>query len=309
MQGTKQIVWNAIRWVIALPLLLSCNIALAESGVHIAIVKSSNNSYFNQTIQTLINKADKAAHFRVLELEASSGNPALLQDSDLIIAVGASATQAIISEYPEKSLISAYLTQQQYNDLKLQNKYHRPILLDQPLERYLAFSQLVLNAKSIGIVDQTQITLTRKQHLLLKQLEVNLRQYQPEEYEQPLTRIRQLIGQNDTLLMLPNQKIYNRDTLKGILLTTYRSRTPVISYSPAHVKSGALASIYSSPTDIGQQLGEMLNQFLVHKKIHNKSPQFARYYSILFNQRVAHALGIILPDDETLRLRLDEALK
>lgn len=309
MQGKKSTGWITFGQVIALLLLLSCKLALADSGIQIAVVKSNDNDYFNQTIQTLINQVDKSAHISVFNLKSSQDNLDSFKNKDLIITLGISATQAIRSEHPEKSLISAYLTEQQLKSLELQDKHHLSVLLDQPLNRYLAFSHLVLNAKAVGIVNHVPIKLNRKQRQLLKLLDLKLKQYQLEQPQQLLTRIRQLISKNDTLLMLPDQTIYNRDTLKGVLLTTYRSRTPVISYSPAHVKSGALASIYSSPTDIGKHLGELLNQYLLRKKIPGNSLEYARYYSIKFNQQVAHALGLLIPDSRKLRVRLDEVTK
>lgn len=309
MQGKVNTVWIIFRWVIALSLLLNYNIVLGDSNIQITVVKSSENSYFNQTIQTLINQTDKSANISVLNLESSPENLDSLKDSELIIALGASATQAIRSVYPDKLLISAYLTEEQFKKLKLQGKRHLSVLLDQPLTRYLAFSHLILDAKAVGIVNYVETKLNRKQRRLLKQLDVKLKQYQLERPQQLLTRIRQLIEKNGTLLMLPDQTIYNRDTLKGVLLTTYRSRTPVISYSPAHVKSGALASIYSSPADIGKHLGELLNEYLLRKTIPENSIEYARYYSVKFNQRVAHALGLLVPDNQKLRARLDEVMK
>jgi ABC-type uncharacterized transport system substrate-binding protein len=118
--------------------------------------------------------------------------------------------------------------------------------------------------------------------------------------------LRELLSQNDVLLMLPRQSIYNRDTLKGVLLTSYRNRKPAISYSPAHVKSGAVASIFSSPVDIGRHLALLLNQKL-NNQLHNGSPlQFARFYTITTNLRVADALGIDFPEERELRSRIDE---
>ena len=109
--------------------------------------------------------------------------------------------------------------------------------------------------------------------------------------------------------MLPDQSIYNRDTLKGILLTTYRSRIPVISYSPGHVKSGALAAIYSSPGDIGRHLANLINQRHEGRLNTNNKMVYAEYYSIATNQRVARSLGLKLPSEEKLRQLIDETIK
>ena len=105
--------------------------------------------------------------------------------------------------------------------------------------------------------------------------------------------------------MLPRRAIYNRDSLKGVLLTSYRNRKPAISYSPAHVKSGALASIYSSPVDIGRHLAQLINQKLKNPDARLPEYQYARFYSIATNRKIARALGIQLPGEAELRKALD----
>ena len=105
--------------------------------------------------------------------------------------------------------------------------------------------------------------------------------------------------------MLPRQSVYNRETLKGVLLSCYRQRRPVVSYSPAHVKSGALASIYSSPEDIGRHLSILVERRLEHQKSGKDNYQYARFYSIAVNRQVARSLGMELPDHDELRKRID----
>jgi len=132
-----------------------------------------------------------------------------------------------------------------------------------------------------------------------------LNQYQVDRDNKLLPLLRRLLQQNDALLMLPRQSIYNRDSLKGVLLTSYRNRKPAISYSPAHVKSGALASIYSSPMDIGRHIAALVNLRLGNAAAAQPSFEFARYYSIATNARVARALGINLPSDKDIRSGLE----
>lgn len=295
--------------LIALKLLLYCSVALADKALQISIISSSKNSYYDQTINTLTDQVDQTLRIKILSLESSLSDPSTVQNSDLIITLGASATQTVSSRFPEKRLISAYITEQHLNNLTIPNKQHLPVLLDQPLSRYIAFSHLLLDARTIGVVSRNQINFNKRQRQLLRNNSIEFKQFQLKEMDQLLPGIRSIGKTSETLLMMPDQTIYNRDTLKGVLLTTYRSRTPVVSYSPAHVKSGALASIYSSPIDIGKHLGELLDQFLLRNSLPADKPQFARYYSIRYNQQVAHALGITLPNSTELRTRLEKVLK
>ena len=84
--------------------------------------------------------------------------------------------------------------------------------------------------------------------------------------------------------------------MKGILLTSYRQGKPVISYSPAHVKSGALAAIYASPENIGRQIATIINQF--HNKDHFSPDKliYSDTFNIAINRQVENSLQLKLPD-------------
>ena len=276
----------------------------------IAVVKSSENSYFNQTIETLIDQVDDHFSFRIFKTDTFDASDEILQEADIIVTLGARAASNIASQSPDQLVINAYLTLQQTEQFQHHKKNHIAVLLNQPLERYLAFSKLLLNLKTLGTMNRSAPVLTRRQEKIRQKLNLKLDPYQLGDTNKDLlVKLRQLIMKNEALLMLPDQTIYNRDTLKGILLTTYRSRTPVISYSPGHVKSGALAAIYSSPVDIGRHIANLLNQH--HKGRLNKKNRtiYAQYYSIETNQRVAHSLGLDLPGEEKIRQLVDEATK
>ena len=294
----------------ALVMLLLGNLQPLHAGSdQITIVKSKNNSYFNETIENLISNVEDAVTFNVLEAESIDANNKLLSQSNRIISLGLKATQIISERFPEKYLIAAYLTQQQQSRAKFSNDNHLTVLLDQPLERYLAFTRFLLNLKSVGIINSSPLEPTLQQQKILERLMLDLNQYQFEESRKLLGTVRQLVKQNEALLMLPEQNIYNRNTLKGVLLTAYRARIPVISYSPAHVKSGALASIYSSPADIGRHLADILNTSRKISPDKQGTTQFARYYSVAINSRVAHALGLELPEEDELEKYLSEIIQ
>lgn len=275
-----------------------------QAADQIVIVKSSDNSYFNQSIETLINNVDRATKIKVVTAQDLTDGFEVQQQHKIFIALGQSAAEAVGQLGNGVSTFNAYLTQEQVQNLDLGNQV--AVLLDQPLRRYIAFCKLMLVASSVGIINQQEIVLDKAQSGLLRELDLNLNQYQIDPLNKLLPILRKLLSQNEVLLMLPRQSIYNRDTLKGVLLTSYRNRKPAISYSPAHVKSGALASIYSSPVDIGRHLAALVNQKLQNPTHQDPALEFARFYSISTNQRVARALGIVVPTERELRSALDK---
>ena len=269
----------------------------------IVIVKSSDNAYFNQTVDTLIDHVAREVRFRTLTPQELAENAGKDGDKRYFVTLGQEAAEAVSSLGTAPVSFAAYLTHEQFEDLRRARQ--SVVLLDQPLYRYLAFSHLLLTAETIGLIDEKEIALDADNAAVLKKLGFALRQYRVDSQNKLLPVLRRLLRQNDVLLMLPRQAIYNRDSLKGVLLTSYRNRKPAISYSPAHVKSGALASIYSSPIDIGRHLAQLVNRKLENPAQALPEYQYARFYSIATNRQIARALGIDLPAERDLRSALD----
>lgn len=287
----------------ALIALFGAVIASPPASGQVVIVKGSNNTYFDQTIQTLMNHVDPATRFTVIEAQQLTAGVANADQRNLFVALGRAAVEAIDRIDPEADSINAYITLEQYRDLKPGNGL--TVVLDQPLYRYLAFCKLALGIERLGIIGQRDIEINPQEARILDEFRLQLNQYRVDHANKLLPVLRQVLGQNEALLMLPRQTIYNRDTLKGVLLSSYRNRKPTVSYSPAHVKSGAVASIFSSPVDIGRHLALLLNRALEHRGHAGASLEFARFYTIATNSRVANALGIDLPGERELRAGID----
>lgn len=290
----------------ALLLFISTPQSLHAQAKHIVIVKSSNNSYFSETAETIISNSARAARFTLLQLDSNTMMTQTLNQADIIIALGADAVVALNDIAPQKLVINAYLTDEQYQRIVKPRNNSITVLLDQPLERYLAFSQALLGLDTLGMINRSVLKFDGPLKLILDNLNLTVNQYQLANTQQLLAITRQLLQQNQALLMLPDQSIYNRDTLKGLLLTSYRNRVPVISYSPAQVTSGALAAIYSSPEDIGRQIANILNQHGASTSNFHDTAVYAQYYSIATNPHVAHALDLSLSDEATIRQALKE---
>jgi ABC-type uncharacterized transport system substrate-binding protein len=266
----------------------------------IVIIKGSDNAYFDETIATLARHVEQVVRIRVVQQANLALEFSNHPDHSLFIAFGPSAVAAVKQFDQRAPLISAYLTHEQYRELAIDDQF--AVLLDQPMQRYLAFCKLLLNAESIGVISDQPID-TDSSSDTSPGLTVN--QYRVDPANKLLPVLRELLQANDALLMLPRQSIYNQDSLKGVLLTSYRNRKPAISYSPAHVRSGAVASIYSSPIDIGRHLALIVKQRLMQPGSAAPAYEFARYYSITSNRRIAQALAIELPDESDLRAQLD----
>ncbi len=110
----------------------------------------------------------------------------------------------------------------------------------------------------------------------------------------------------DVLLAVPDPLVFNRHTAQSVLLTTYRLSKPVAAYSRTYVTAGALFSVYSTPAQIGRQIGEELLAMQDSPGRPLPAPGYPRYFSVEINERVARSLGIEPGQAEDLRRRLSE---
>lgn len=114
--------------------------------------------------------------------------------------------------------------------------------------------------------------------------------------------LQSLLADVEVLLAQPDPVIFNGQTAANILMAAYRRKVPLIGFSPAYVKAGAMLALYSTPAQIGMRGGELLNQALSGGVL--PLPQGPREFSVSVNQDVARSLGFVL--DET---QLGEGLR
>ena len=71
-----------------------------------------------------------------------------------------------------------------------------------------------------------------------------------------------VLASADVILAMPDPMIFNNGTIHNILLAAYREERPLIGFSPAYVRAGALAAVYSTPQQIAHQIAETIQRAL-----------------------------------------------
>ncbi|MES2757772.1 MAG: hypothetical protein V4693_10395 [Pseudomonadota bacterium] len=109
-----------------------------------------------------------------------------------------------------------------------------------------------------------------------------------------INRVLNRVASHEVLLAMPDSGVYNTDTVRNILLSTYRHKQGVIGFSADMVKAGALASTYSEIEDINAQVAEMAAAFVASGEL--AGPQFPRYFHTIVNEGVARSLDLDVVD-------------
>jgi putative ABC transport system substrate-binding protein len=104
-------------------------------------------------------------------------------------------------------------------------------------------------------------------------------------------------GKIDVFWMLPDVTVTTPETVKYLLLFSFRNNVPVFSFSGKYVEMGALAALNIVPFDIGVQAGEIAKK--LSNRRNNGMPMRvdARKTELSVNRTVARKLGIRISDD------------
>lgn len=209
----------------------------------------------------------------------------LHDNNGCIITLGTQSFERINSQnYTPNCSLSLLISRSHFysSSVKLQ-KSASAIFINQPLQRISSVLRRTLKyAQKASIVVSNQWT----EDLDIKNTKIDLYI----KYLSPSDSITQAFRDaskgSDFVIAVPDPNIYNQSNIKNILLTTYKAKTPLIGYSEALSRAGALISIYTPAEHLGKQAAEWLIQG------QRKTSSFPKYFKVKLNKKVAKSLNI-----------------
>ena len=295
--------------------LLPISSVCQENLGNILILLSDNDDVYLDVATTITNSTIKFCRNR--ELACQNSNFDIVQISSytaqqhknyrLIITLGIQAALFTQQQITDATIISALIPKR--NDSietsSEKNPQHHYLYLDQPPERsLLLIKTLSARFKNIGtLISDRDKALAATLRTSAERLGLTL-------YIEPIastgyigTSLNNLLDEIDIFLAIPDTDIHNKSTVSNILLSTYRKRIPLIGFSSAYVKAGALAAVYSSPVDIAHQVRDKIVDHFLDKPI-PKRQQMDNYFSVLFNTDVARSLGFPIKSETKLKEKM-----
>jgi putative ABC transport system substrate-binding protein len=178
------------------------------------------------------------------------------------------------------------------------------VYIDQPLARSLELVQFLLPRKDrIGTVvslENADLLRMLEEEAARRGLALVSRIVHDADEVGPA--LRRVLAESNVFLLLPDAMVLSGTNLQSLFLASFRQRVPVIGFSPGLVKTGAVAAVYSSPSQIGWQGGLMARSWVQGKGL--PASQSAGRYSIDFNNYVARSLGLSLPPEREVAKQL-----
>ncbi len=245
--------------------------------------------------------------------ELPSGPPpaALVTLGSAALRIAMERTEAN-AEWSHTPLLAALLPREGFNNLyKHPPAWVSAAYLDQPVERYLELIRRALpRVTKVGVLLSAEAQATRA--VLVKAASERGLQLVVGTVTRPdamYGSLRAVLAESEVLLLLPDSAVADAAALQNILITAYRQRIPVATYSPALVKAGATLGLYASPAQVGRQVAAMLKAPLTAQNW--PAPRWADGFTVAINDQVSRSLGLDLPEtsDLTDALRRLEASK
>lgn len=290
----------ALLWLL---LMLLLQPALARK---VCIVSSDKTAVFQEAADNLSQELLRSGLLRqdIQVLAAAEfADPAnRAQDTQLLVTLGTDALRQVLLQSPRIPVLAGLIPRVSYERV-LADSGHKgqatvaALYLDQPFGRQLDLLRLALpQARRVGVLwgpeslsQQSLLAAAASQHGM------ELVEGVYSEDAPLISGLRSALGGADVLLAVADASVYNRASLSNILLTSYRGKTPVMAFSPAYVKAGALLSLHTTAMQASTRLAALALHFLQNNSL--PASQYPGDFSVSVNEYVARSLGLALDAD------------
>ncbi len=275
---------------------------------HVFIIYSPDNTQHSEIIQKLSeNLKLKRSDINISEVTPEEKIKTVNSKTDLIIGIGNAGMQSADKHYPKTKKLFISTDPDKYKLDKNKNKYDAILYMAQPYCRQIRFIKLInKNWKTIGLLNsQEKLIDTNTIQQCAKKHHLETYIAKTTTNEDLKINIKDVLKHSDILLALPDKNIYNSQSVKNILLTSYRYRKPVIAFSESFVTAGALASIFSNTEQISNSASDLVEQYFKSGKKFKKSVNYPQEFDIKINRQVFRALDLSIPDLDDLKHDLE----
>lgn len=275
-------------------------LAQATQAGTVTLVLSDNGGPFKEFADTLGDQFARGAWS--IALQGKHDAVDLGVRTDLIVTAGSEALSRILTRGGSTPVLATLITRSAFEQVLADHPGSRrvgAIFLDQPAARQAAFlRQLLPDANRIGMLGRRDSSASLRTYRGALSSQGQTLEIEDSESDAAfLPALAALLPRVDAFLAIPDTRLFNRESIRPLLMTALRHRRPVIGYSQSMVTAGALAAVFSSPAQIALQAAELIQA----NGSQLPPPQYPVQFSIAINRPVAEALGIETRDESIIR--------
>lgn len=284
---------------LAILLLLCWSIPAAAADLRVLVVQSDSSPLYQTFAKTYAGNLPASVKLTVLErAEDFNGETA-----DLIVTVGVKAADWVAGRSAQPQL--AAMIPSNFEPTVKHNRRLAAIYLDQPWSRQVSLLRAALPERNrIGVLHSPGKDLSALRSELVAHGDT-LTARTLRGGDTLFADLEEVLSSSDVLLAIPDGAVYSSNTIRNILLTSYRRSIPLVGFSQAYVRAGALYALFSTPEQLAAQAADATLTFAQGRKL--PEAQFPSLYTISVNQEVARTLGITIKSADALRLQIEKS--
>lgn len=225
------------------------------------------------------------------------------ENMDLLLVVGSPAMQVALKEFRQVPLVFCFVLDYSGIVSPLNEKGEvelsgvtMNISPDAQLKTLLEINPQV---KRLGIVYDRQKSseMLERVREAAKRLDIRIVDKGIDSNEQAVNAISEMKGEIDAYLMLPDSTVLTPETVKYLLLFSFKNQISLVGLSEKYVKQGALLSLSFDSKEMGKQAGELANDRLDKIKGSKARIVDPRTLRLSINKNTAEQLKIVIPDN------------
>jgi len=160
------------------------------------------------------------------------------------------------------------------------------------------FKKLVPNLKKVGILySERTMHIVEQASNWSDRHEIELVKYEVKSAKDVPKGVETLTHSCDGLWAIPDDLIYTPQSTKHILLESFRTKIPIMGFSPSFVKSGALFALIVDHKFVGVQAGEMVVKILAGTPIERLAISTPEAPYLYINKKTADRLRLDIAQD------------
>ncbi len=296
-------------WTLCLACLAAGVASAAELSV--VIVSPDRSAAYQEAVNAMLQEIESGgvARSEVEQLTVMEWARTTTQRPRLFVTLGVEACAALVKIRTPSAVLCTLLPRQSFEKILRDNARTvspqiSSLYLNQTLSRQLDLVYLALpKARRVGVLFGPESReLEKRLEAAADARGLQLVGTVLELGEPVFNGLKKILNDSDVLLAQADPQVYNAASIQNILLASYRARVPMVAFSPAYVRAGALLALYSTPTQIGQQAGLMARGVLQGRSL--GAPEYPQNFTINVNDNVARSMGLNLNAEElTLSLQ------
>ena len=297
-------------------MLLFCQPVYAIDKVNILYNESNISSrLFKKQLIKALRSYDIDYSISDLDRVADMHSDEQQNNETIFITIGSKALYTTWKQFSNKKIFSLLVSQEKIKKITASSPYANQLYglyLEQSLNRQLLLAQqLIPGIHSIGFLTTPDNFTELQKQLKYSPIDAAF-EIQTVRDQKSLGRaLSHIIQTSELLITLAEPEIYNRSSLRNILLSSYRNNIPLLGLNKAFVDAGCLAAVYTKTELFAQETAEIITKAIVNGEL--PKINYAKYYEVSLNHKVARSLGLYLQSEEKIlfimHLKLAEGSK